>query len=499
MSEQDTGHPNRKEPRLPFRSKVKVRCDNWDRVVSLYTQNISRGGMFLKTENPPAIGSELTVALLLPDGRALDLAATVAHVVSPERAKMDKRTAGMGIFFTPLSDAQREIVEEILEQVRGSGPPGDDNPSAPRGVPAIKESSKPTVEAIPEPQDDEVSGAYDKIDALDDEAAKLLVALEAELGRLRECRPWEVLGVAPDASDDDIAAAYRMLCKRYHPDVFAQWHAQEVRSVASDCFIMIKKANERLQALRRVQPKRPTPPRPVAQPAPVTPRAPRPQSVPMAAAGPRPEATPQPVRRVAEPVVVARAPQQTTRPAHSFSVPQSLAPGARPQAAPGAPPRPKTVFPRMAERAPEPEEDFTPVPTQLTARDLFDDSQPLPVQPPSAAIEADAGAARRVGASRPAAEEGLDLFQKKRYVEARTKLAEALRRDPRNRVLRVTYHLSVGMDLKEQGRHDDARKQFESVLVLDPENAEAIAALRSQSSEKQAAKRSFLDGIFGKK
>ena len=31
--------------------------------------------------------------------------------------------------------------------------------------------------------------------------------------------PYDVLGVAPGASDDEVKKAYRTLCKKYHPDM----------------------------------------------------------------------------------------------------------------------------------------------------------------------------------------------------------------------------------------------------------------------------------------
>src|SRR5205807_4798170 len=104
--------------------------------------------------------------------------------------------------------------------------------------------------------------------------------------------------------------------------------------------------------------------------------------------------------------------------------------------------------------------------------------------PAAQAIRRLPSAAAAASGGRNAAEDGLALYQARNWREGRTKLAEALRRDPRNRPLRVAYHLCVGYDLREQNRDDEARKQFESVLVLDPENADAVGALRSQSTDR---------------
>lgn len=42
---------------------------------------------------------------------------------------------------------------------------------------------------------------------------------------------WEVLGVAPDASADDVSRAYKRRISEYHPDKVAQM-GDEIRSVA---------------------------------------------------------------------------------------------------------------------------------------------------------------------------------------------------------------------------------------------------------------------------
>jgi tetratricopeptide (TPR) repeat protein len=79
----------------------------------LWTANISRGGLFVATEDPPPSGTQVVVSLDTPVG-VLTLRADVVHVVDRVLAAQTGQAAGAGLHFSALSDEQRTQVEAYI-------------------------------------------------------------------------------------------------------------------------------------------------------------------------------------------------------------------------------------------------------------------------------------------------------------------------------------------------------------------------------------------------
>ncbi len=107
---------HREHPRAPIELKVDYKKLN--SFFADYTKNISKGGTFIKTRKPLAIGTRFLFRLTVP-GRAepFELNGEVVH------ASPSGEDAGMGIRFVWSADRDRRgfeaVVEALMEESLG--------------------------------------------------------------------------------------------------------------------------------------------------------------------------------------------------------------------------------------------------------------------------------------------------------------------------------------------------------------------------------------------
>jgi type IV pilus assembly protein PilZ len=101
--------------RAPIELKVEYKRVNT--FFADYTKNISRGGTFIATERPLAIGTEFVFALGIPHlDQPLRLTGKVIWITKPEESSK-ANPAGMGIEFQYSNDAERREKEAAVEQL----------------------------------------------------------------------------------------------------------------------------------------------------------------------------------------------------------------------------------------------------------------------------------------------------------------------------------------------------------------------------------------------
>ncbi len=106
----EVGSVLRRFPRFEARDRVVVDIADKNELSEMYTNNISMGGLYIETQDPPPVGTRLTVQLSTPDG-ALDLTGEVVHAASDPMGDMPP---GIGFQFDKLSVAQKTALDSYI-------------------------------------------------------------------------------------------------------------------------------------------------------------------------------------------------------------------------------------------------------------------------------------------------------------------------------------------------------------------------------------------------
>ncbi len=115
MVEKNQSKPNRQSDRLQHELLVAYRTV--DGFITDWAVNISRGGIFINTRNPLAVGSVVKLIVSLPDAAfPFDLTGRVirVHPYDPKSGG----TSGMGLEFIDVDDEKKARLEKFVDRLR---------------------------------------------------------------------------------------------------------------------------------------------------------------------------------------------------------------------------------------------------------------------------------------------------------------------------------------------------------------------------------------------
>ncbi len=105
---------DRVHDRVPLSLEVEYRTAGAFLVA--YTSNLSKGGLFIETERPLLVGTELMLRFTIPNVGPIEVRGSVAWV-RPEL--MEGKPPGMGVEFEQLDSRHGQVIDEIVGSFHG--------------------------------------------------------------------------------------------------------------------------------------------------------------------------------------------------------------------------------------------------------------------------------------------------------------------------------------------------------------------------------------------
>jgi type IV pilus assembly protein PilZ len=105
------------ERRRSERTDYVVRVDykTVDELFSEFARNINEGGLFVETEQPPAVGSMVALEFQIPGGA--EPIQVMGRVIRTSEGERDE-PLGMGIEFENLDGQSRDLINDLVRNLR---------------------------------------------------------------------------------------------------------------------------------------------------------------------------------------------------------------------------------------------------------------------------------------------------------------------------------------------------------------------------------------------
>lgn len=114
----DTRTGRRQAPRYPIDVTVRARGPTWRGVVVFRAKDVSRRGLFVITESPPDIYTDVSMTVSLPWGGDVAVKGRVVYTMTAERARSLGVQSGFGVEFRALTESAKGTVERLLKYAR---------------------------------------------------------------------------------------------------------------------------------------------------------------------------------------------------------------------------------------------------------------------------------------------------------------------------------------------------------------------------------------------
>jgi uncharacterized protein (TIGR02266 family) len=102
--------------RIPIREEVHIAVKDEANFITEYADNISLGGMFIKSRNPFSIGTKFDLEVLIGDSGQKIKALGEVVWTKEFASDNDSRPSGMGIKFVRLHGDSKKIIQDIMDK-----------------------------------------------------------------------------------------------------------------------------------------------------------------------------------------------------------------------------------------------------------------------------------------------------------------------------------------------------------------------------------------------